>query len=93
MYFSNKNGCNAGRNKYDSGNTFCSSFANTVAMGGCKYKYCLMGTCLRVLVLPVLSLMYLAINSFRPEGWMSKFSYSTETWILLLLHSTEEVRN
>ena len=37
-----------------------------------------MGTCLRVRVLPVLSLMYRAINSFRPEGWMSKFSYSRE---------------
>ena len=71
-----------------------SHLANTVAIVGCKYKYCLMGTCLRVLVLPVLSLMYRAINSFRPEGWMSKFSYSTESWILQLLpRRTEEVGN
>ena len=70
-----------------------SHLANTVAIVGCKYKYCLMGTCLRVLVLPVLSLMYRAINSFRPEGWMSKFSYSTESWILQLLPRTEEVGN
>ena len=80
---------------YNFEKVFFSSFhlANTVAIVGCKYKYCLMGTCLRVLVLPVLSLMYRAINSFRPEGWMSKFSYSTESWILQLLPRTEEVGN
>ena len=81
--------------KYNFEKVFFSSshLANTVAIVGCKYKYCLMGTCLRVLVLPVLSLMYRAINSFRPEGWMSKFSYSTESWILQLLPRTEEARN
>ena len=90
-----KNRCNSG-NQVQFWESFfftSSHLANTVAIVGCKYKYCLMGTCLRVLVLPVLSLMYRAINSFRPEGWMSKFSYSTESWILQLLPRTEEVGN
>ena len=41
-------------------------------------------TCLRVLVLPVLSLMYLAINSLRPEGsilYARKKKYFLQCWL------------